>query len=88
MLDTAGTLSMLPRDKNGVVDASLRVYGTRNIRVVDLSIAPLHVAAHTQCKHFDIKQRIKTQQFRVFLATVYAIAEQAADILKAEIASS
>lgn len=87
MSDTAGTLSMLPRDKNGVVDASLRVYGTRNIRAVDLSIAPLHIAAHTQCKHSDIEQRIKIQQFRVCLATVYAIAEQAADILKAEIAS-
>lgn len=52
---------MLPRDKNGVVDASLRVYGTRNIRVVDLSIAPLHVAAHTQCKYSDLEQRIKIQ---------------------------
>lgn len=79
---------MLPRDKNGVVDASLRVYGTRNIRVVDLSIAPLHVAAHTQCKLSDLEKCIRIQQFRVFVATVYAIAEQAADILKAEIASS
>lgn len=53
MSDTAGTLSMLPRNKNGVVDAGLRVHGTRNIRVVDLSIVPLHVAAHTQCKRSD-----------------------------------
>ena len=39
---------MLPREKNGVVDASLRVYGTKNLRVVDLSVIPLHIAAHTQ----------------------------------------
>ena len=49
-LDTASTLSMLPREMNGVVDPTLRVYGTKNIRVVDLSIAPLHVASHTQSK--------------------------------------
>ncbi|KAH8116713.1 GMC oxidoreductase [Phellopilus nigrolimitatus] len=46
---TVGTLSMLPRALNGVVDPNLLVYGTKNIRVADLSIAPLHVAAHTQC---------------------------------------
>ena len=41
---------MLPREKNGVVDANLRVYGTKNIRVADLSIVPLHFASHTQSK--------------------------------------
>ena len=39
---------MVPREKNGVVDPQLRVYGTSNVRVVDISIMPLHVAAHTQ----------------------------------------
>ena len=28
----------------------IQVYGTKNIRVVDLSIVPLHFAAHTQGK--------------------------------------
>ncbi|KIP10402.1 hypothetical protein PHLGIDRAFT_240841 [Phlebiopsis gigantea 11061_1 CR5-6] len=60
---TCGTCSMLPRDKGGVVDPTLKVYGTTNLRVVDLSIVPLHFAAHPQ-------------------ATVYVIAEQAADIIK------
>ena len=36
-----GTCSMLPRKDNGVVDTSLKVYGTTNLRVVDSSIAPL-----------------------------------------------
>ena len=50
--DTAGTASMLPREKGGVVDPQLRVYGTANLRVVDLSVVPLLFAAHTQCTSF------------------------------------
>lgn len=63
-IDTVGTLSMLPKEKGGVVDNELKVpvsrhcllscnlidlqvYGTSNIRVADLSIVPLHIAAHT-----------------------------------------
>ena len=60
---TTSTCSMRPRDKGGAVDPELRVYGTRNLRVVDLSVLPLIVAAHTQ-------------------SLVYAVAEQAADIIK------
>ncbi|KAF8267309.1 GMC oxidoreductase-domain-containing protein [Lactarius quietus] len=60
---TSGTCSMLPRDKGGVVDPCLKVYGTGNLRVVDLSVLPLHIGAATQ----------------VF---VYALAEQASDIIK------
>ena len=41
---------MLPRDKNGVVDPELKVYGTTNIRVCDLSVVPLVPGAHTQCQ--------------------------------------
>ncbi|KLO04945.1 GMC oxidoreductase [Schizopora paradoxa] len=51
---TAGTASMLPRELNGVVDPKLRVYGTKNIRVVDLSVVPLHIAAHTQATAYTI----------------------------------
>ncbi|KAJ6537710.1 hypothetical protein B0H19DRAFT_1382431 [Mycena capillaripes] len=57
-----GTASMLPRDDGGVVDPSLKVYGTSNVRVIDASIIPIHLSAHIQ-------------------ATVYAIAEKAADII-------
>ncbi|KZT61502.1 GMC oxidoreductase [Calocera cornea HHB12733] len=63
---TCGACSMLPREKGGVVDPALKVYGTTNVRVVDLSIVPLHIAAHTQ-------------------ATVYGIAEQAADLILGKI---
>ncbi|KAJ7597992.1 GMC oxidoreductase [Mycena floridula] len=60
---TLGACSMLPRSKGGVVGPDLKVYGCKNLRVVDLSIAPLHVSSHTQ-------------------TITYAIAEQAADIIK------
>ncbi|TFK43894.1 4-nitrobenzyl alcohol dehydrogenase-like protein [Crucibulum laeve] len=58
-----GTAAMLPRELGGVVDAQLKVYGTRNVRVVDASIIPVQISAHP-------------------LATVYAVAEKAADIIK------
>ncbi|EGO01347.1 hypothetical protein SERLA73DRAFT_159774 [Serpula lacrymans var. lacrymans S7.3] len=47
---TAGSLSMLPKDKGGVVDHNLKVYDTTNIRVVDLSIVPVLFTAHPQGK--------------------------------------
>ncbi|KAF9073601.1 GMC oxidoreductase [Rhodocollybia butyracea] len=53
---TVGSLSMLPKDKNGVVDPKLKVYGTKNIRVVDLSIIPLQFAAHTQATAYIIAE--------------------------------
>ncbi|KAJ3550489.1 hypothetical protein NM688_g5068 [Phlebia brevispora] len=71
---TAGSAAMLPRDKGGVVDNTLKVYGTSNLRVVDLSVVPLHVAAHTQGRPF----------LSLHCASVYAIAEQAAAIIKGE----
>ncbi|KAK0488727.1 GMC oxidoreductase-domain-containing protein [Armillaria novae-zelandiae] len=54
---TIGTASMLPREKGGVVDSRLKVYGTTNIRVVDLSIAPMHVSAHTQSLAYGIAEK-------------------------------
>ncbi|KIP08918.1 hypothetical protein PHLGIDRAFT_103537 [Phlebiopsis gigantea 11061_1 CR5-6] len=58
-----GSTSMLPRDKGGVVDPTLKVYGTANLRVVDIGVLPLHVCSHPQ-------------------SIAYALAEQAADIIK------
>ncbi|KAG6816737.1 hypothetical protein H0H87_003437, partial [Tephrocybe sp. NHM501043] len=58
-----GTALLAPREKGGVVDPNLKVYGTKNVYVVDASVIPLQPSAHTQ-------------------ATVYALAEHAAELFK------
>ncbi|KAK3938565.1 oxygen-dependent choline dehydrogenase [Diplogelasinospora grovesii] len=37
----AGTCAMMPRELGGVVDEELRVFGVKNLRVVDASIMPM-----------------------------------------------
>ncbi|KAI6140817.1 GMC oxidoreductase [Pisolithus tinctorius] len=61
-----GTATMASRSLGGVVDPHLKVYGTSNLRVVDVSVFPSQIASHLQ-------------------ATVYAIAEKAADLVKAAV---
>ncbi|KAK1227260.1 hypothetical protein PQX77_009746 [Marasmius sp. AFHP31] len=41
-----GTAAMLPREDKGVVDPDFKVYGTKNLRIADASILPIHIAAH------------------------------------------
>ena len=40
-----GTCAMKPRERGGVVDERLNVYGTDRLKVVDMSICPGNVAA-------------------------------------------
>ncbi|RXW15040.1 hypothetical protein EST38_g10808 [Candolleomyces aberdarensis] len=42
-----GTCAMKPRDKGGVVDSRLNVYGTTQLKIADLSICPENVGANT-----------------------------------------
>jgi len=42
-----GTCAMKPRDKGGVVDERLNVYGTTNLKCVDLSICPDNLGTNT-----------------------------------------
>lgn len=42
----SSTCSMLPREYGGVVDKSLKVYGTQNVRVIDASVPPISFSAH------------------------------------------
>ncbi|GAB7325561.1 hypothetical protein MBLNU13_g09561t1 [Cladosporium sp. NU13] len=52
-----GTCAMLPRKDGGVVDSELKVYGTRNLRVVDASVIPVLVSAHPQTGIYGIAER-------------------------------
>ncbi|KAL3434265.1 hypothetical protein BDV09DRAFT_204766 [Aspergillus tetrazonus] len=63
MYHVSGTCAMMSRGDGGVVDPRLRVYGTRNVRVVDASVFPLEPRGNIQ-------------------ATVFAVAEKAADLIK------
>ena len=38
-----GTCAMKPREQGGVVDKRLNVYGTQNLKCVDLSICPVSI---------------------------------------------
>ncbi|TDL15526.1 alcohol oxidase [Rickenella mellea] len=54
---TTGTCSMMPQAKGGVVDANLKVYGTTNVRVVDLSIMPQQFSGHPQALVYTIAEK-------------------------------
>lgn len=51
------TAAMMPREKGGVVDASLKVYGTSNVRVVDASVLPFQVCGHLVSTLYAVAER-------------------------------
>ena len=53
----AGSCAMLPKEKGGVVDANLTVYGTQNVRVVDASIMPSLKSAQIKSPVYGISER-------------------------------
>lgn len=54
---TCGTAAMLPREAGGVVSEELRVYGTRNVRVVDASVFPLISHANPMATVYALAER-------------------------------
>lgn len=48
---------MMSRDLGGVVDPELRVYGTRNVRVVDASVIPLQISGHLTATLYAVADR-------------------------------
>jgi choline dehydrogenase-like flavoprotein len=52
-----GTAALLPEKDGGVVDSSLKVYGTKGLRVVDASIIPLLPSAHLQTLVYGIAEK-------------------------------
>jgi len=47
----------MPKEIGGVVDTSLKVYGTSNVRVVDASIIPFQVCGHLQSTVYAVAER-------------------------------
>ncbi|KAI1127176.1 GMC oxidoreductase-domain-containing protein [Nemania abortiva] len=58
----SGTAAMMPRRAGGVVDTRLRVYGTRNLRVVDASVMPLIPGGHIQSAIYAIAEKVPINQ--------------------------
>ncbi|KAJ4409166.1 hypothetical protein N0V82_009545 [Gnomoniopsis sp. IMI 355080] len=52
----SGTCAMLPKKDGGVVGPRLKVYGTENLRVVDVSITPVLIGSHTQTVAYGIAE--------------------------------
>ncbi|TFK71353.1 alcohol oxidase [Pluteus cervinus] len=52
-----GTIAMAPKHLGGVVDSNLLVYGTTNLRVADMSVAPLHISCHTAQTAYAIGEK-------------------------------
>lgn len=57
MWHLAGTCAMLPREKGGVVDGKLGVYGVGGLRVVDASAIPLVSTANLQATVYAFAER-------------------------------
>jgi hypothetical protein len=57
---------------------AIQVYGTRNIRIVDLSIAPLTFSSHSQCSHPPVHLLADVDNLITLslLGAAYAIAEK------------
>lgn len=56
------TAAMMPREKGGVVDSGLAVYGVPGLRVADCSIIPVLPAAHTTTTAYAIGEKVSCHQ--------------------------
>ncbi|UPK92438.1 hypothetical protein LCI18_003373 [Fusarium solani-melongenae] len=53
-----GTCAMVPKKNGGVVDANLKVYGTKSLRVIDASIIPVQLSGHIQTAVYGIAETV------------------------------
>ncbi|RYP61828.1 hypothetical protein DL770_009697 [Monosporascus sp. CRB-9-2] len=67
----AGTCAMMPKELGGVVDSQLKVYGVKNLRVVDASVVPLIQAAHMQATVYAIAEKASHSHYGLFNVMTY-----------------
>ena len=52
-----GTCAMMRQELGGVVDSRLRVYGTKNLRVVDASVFPMQIRGNVQSSVYAVAEK-------------------------------
>ena len=58
MFHPIGTAAMVPREIGGVVDPWLKVYGMKNLHVVDASVIPLQLGATPMSTIYAIAEKV------------------------------
>ncbi|KXH50234.1 GMC oxidoreductase [Colletotrichum nymphaeae SA-01] len=53
----SGSCAMMPREDGGVVDARLRLYGAKNLRIVDASVFPIEPLGNIQSTVYAVAER-------------------------------
>ncbi|KAI9933722.1 hypothetical protein ASPWEDRAFT_48429 [Aspergillus wentii DTO 134E9] len=54
----AGSCAMMPKEKGGVVDSKLKVYGTKNLRIVDASVLPVIPRGNIQTTVYAVAEKV------------------------------
>jgi choline dehydrogenase-like flavoprotein len=54
------TTAMMRRELGGVVDAELRVYGTKGLRVIDAGVFPMSVAGHSSSSVYAVAEKVSS----------------------------
>lgn len=72
-------MNLTPALFSGVVDSSLKVYGTVNLRVVDASMFPIQIGAHPQATVYAIAEKVN--QFHTFHFILFTLSTQAAELI-------
>lgn len=55
------TAPMMPQNKGGVVDTTLKVYGVEGLRVVDASMFPLIPGTHTSATVYAVAEKVSSK---------------------------
>jgi choline dehydrogenase len=63
LLHPCCTAAMMPRELGGVVGPDLKVHGAKGLRVVDISVLPFLVSAHTSSTAYAVGEKVSTFEY-------------------------